>query len=268
MGLKKRVERRQGKVDAARASFGTDNVDGGFDRKLNRLKRSVAKAEKKGINVDYDTTDASGVGRSRTTTSSAPTKMAYAETPSPAANLNKGYGMESNSTEKKDLMKDNPIARDASGSRPVGGSWMSKHSKSMGSPMRMNSPLNDFKGGYHKLQHATGEAHKGSPATMMDDAALPKLTSIERRAARKQGKAKRAQNDADYGKKERKSFDENPAPTGKKKERLQKKADRKQTKADKLMKKADISSESLSKMSDEKRNAIYDKAKKHKNKNR
>ena len=143
MGLKKRVERRQGKVDAARASFGTDNVDGGFDRKLNRLKRSVAKAEKKGINVDYDTTDASGVGRSRTTTSSAPTKMAYAETPSPAANLNKGYGMESNSTEKKDLMKDNPIARDASGSRSVGGSWMSKHSKSMGSPMRMmkDSPM-------------------------------------------------------------------------------------------------------------------------------
>ena len=177
MGLKKRVERRQGKVDAARASFGTDNVDGGFDRKLNRLKRSVAKAEKKGINVDYDTTDASGVGRSRTTTSSAPTKMAYAETPSPAANLNKGYGMESNSTEKKDLMKDNPIARDASGSRPVGGSWMSKHSKSMGSPMKMNSPLNDFKGGLHKVQHAKGEAHQGSPATMMDDAVVKAPTN-------------------------------------------------------------------------------------------
>ena len=86
----------------------------------------------------------------------------------PAYNLNKGYGSESNSQEKKDLMKDNPIARDASGSRPVGGSWMSKHSKSMGSPMKMNSPLNDFKGGYHKVQHATGEAHKGSPATMDD----------------------------------------------------------------------------------------------------
>jgi len=84
----------------------------------------------------------------------------------PAYNLNKGYGMESNSTEKKDLMKDNPIARDASGAR--GSSWMSKHSKSMGSPMKMNSPLNNFKGGYHKVQHATGEAHKGSPATMDD----------------------------------------------------------------------------------------------------
>ena len=68
-GLKERVQRRQGKVDAARASFGTDDVDGGFDRKLNRLKRSVAKAEKRGINVDYDTTNASGEGRSRTSTS-------------------------------------------------------------------------------------------------------------------------------------------------------------------------------------------------------
>ena len=121
-----------------------------------------------------------------------------------------------------------------------------------------------------KKRQASGNYNKdGSPKSAEErGSALAKLTSIERRAARKQGKAKRAQNDADYGKKERKSFDENPAPTGKKKERLQKKADRKQTKADKLMKKADISSESLSKMSDEKRNAIYDKAKKHKNKNR
>ena len=60
---------------------------------------------------------------------------------SPAKNLNKGYGMESNSTERKDLMKDNPIDRSASGAR--GSSWMSKHSKSMGSPMRMmkDSPM-------------------------------------------------------------------------------------------------------------------------------
>ena len=178
MGLKKRVERRQGKVDAARASFGTDNVDGGFDRKLNRLKRSVAKAEKKGINVDYDTTDASGEGRSRTTVSSAPTKMAYAETPSPAANLNKGYGMESNSTEKKDLMKDNPIARDASGSRSVGGSWMSKHSKSMGSPMRMNSPMEkELKGNQDMLPQHLQNAIEDSPAKMMDDAAVKAPTN-------------------------------------------------------------------------------------------
>ena len=98
---------------------------------------------------------------------------------SPAANLNKGYGMESNSTEKKDLMKDNPIARDASGSRPVGGSWMSKHSKSMGSPMKMNSPLNDFKGGLHKVEHAKGEAHQGSPATMKGNQGSHKMTAGE-----------------------------------------------------------------------------------------
>ena len=61
-GLKERVVRRQGKVDAARASFGTDNVDEGFDRKLKRLKKSVAKSEKRGMNMDYDTTDASGEG--------------------------------------------------------------------------------------------------------------------------------------------------------------------------------------------------------------
>jgi len=141
MGLKKRVERRQGKVDAARASFGTDNVDQGFDRKLKRLKKSVAKAEKQGINVDYDTTNASGEGRSRTTvsTSGSPAKMAYKET-SPAKNLNKGYGseMESPKQERKNLMNDNPIA-----SRASGGSWMSKHSQSMGSPMKMmkDSPM-------------------------------------------------------------------------------------------------------------------------------
>ena len=69
-GLKERVVRRQDKVDASRASFGTDDVDGGFDRKLNRLKKSVAKSEKRGMNMDYDTTDASGEGRSRTSTRS------------------------------------------------------------------------------------------------------------------------------------------------------------------------------------------------------
>lgn len=29
-------------------------------------------------------------------------------------------------------------------------------------PSRKASPLNDFKGGYHKVQHAKGEAHKGT----------------------------------------------------------------------------------------------------------
>jgi hypothetical protein len=47
---------------------------------------------------------------------------------SPAENQNKGYAKQ----EKKDLLNDNPIAKDASGGR----SWMSKHSQSKmgGSP--------------------------------------------------------------------------------------------------------------------------------------
>ena len=57
--------------------------------------------------------------------------MAYNE--SPVENQNKGYAGQ----EKKDLMNDNPIAKDASGGR--GGSWMSKHSQSKigGSPAKM-----------------------------------------------------------------------------------------------------------------------------------
>ena len=90
------------------------------------------------------------------------------------------------------------------------------------------------------------EVKKDSPAA--------KLTSIERRAARKQGKARRA------------DLKVTTADNKKQEERLQKKADRKQTKANKLMKKADISSESLSKMSDEKKKAIYAKSAKHRNK--
>ena len=86
-GLKERVVRRQGKVDAARASFGTDDVDGGFDRKLKRLKKSVAKSEKRGMNMDYDTTDASGEGRSRTSTRSGVSRYGSDHGDSPAKGL-------------------------------------------------------------------------------------------------------------------------------------------------------------------------------------
>ena len=49
---------------------------------------------------------------------------------SPYQNQNKGYAKQ----ERKDLLQDNPVAKDASGGR----SWMSKHSKSvMGSAMKM-----------------------------------------------------------------------------------------------------------------------------------
>ena len=53
--------------------------------------------------------------------------MAYG---APMQNQNKGYAKQ----EKKDLMNDNPIAKDASGGR----SWMSKHSQ----PGFGSSPLN------------------------------------------------------------------------------------------------------------------------------
>ena len=52
----------------------------------------------------------------------------------PLANQNKGYAGQ----EKKDLMSDNPIAKDASGGR---GSWMSKHVTRMGgSPLMAAKP--------------------------------------------------------------------------------------------------------------------------------
>jgi hypothetical protein len=49
---------------------------------------------------------------------------------SPVENQNKGYAGQ----EKKDLMNDNPIAKDASGGRP----WISKHfrSSTSGSPVK------------------------------------------------------------------------------------------------------------------------------------
>ena len=63
--------------------------------------------------------------------------MAYG---TPMQNQNKGYAKQ----EKKDLMNDNPIAKDASGGR----SWMSKHSQSgFGS-----SPLNQKQETYDERQ--------------------------------------------------------------------------------------------------------------------
>jgi hypothetical protein len=61
---------------------------------------------------------------------------------SPAENQNKGYAKQ----EKKDLMNDNPVARDASGGRP----WIARHFKStMGSPAKMNySPMEMAKPDY------------------------------------------------------------------------------------------------------------------------
>jgi hypothetical protein len=67
------VREAQSNVDAARASSGTDKVDEGFDRHLRVLKKRVAKANKLGSTMDYDTTDASDAGEKRTTKKSSTT---------------------------------------------------------------------------------------------------------------------------------------------------------------------------------------------------
>jgi len=140
--IKKRLDKRQSKVNESRATFGTNDPDlGKFDRRLNRLKRTVNQAEKQGMDVNYDTTNASGEGAVKTTKvkssinmNYSPNKMGHSPAEmghSPMENQNKGYAKQ----ERKDLLNINPIANHASGS------WMSKHSKSafqMGhSPMEM-----------------------------------------------------------------------------------------------------------------------------------
>jgi len=174
--IKRRLDRRQKKVDESRATFGTNDPDlGKFDRRLNRLKRTVNKAEKQGMDVNYDTRNASGEGAVKTT-------IVKPKKGSATQGSKYGYGgingtpptnplqMESAKQEKKNLLKDMPIDDKASalemgykmsamqmGHEPplkmgpespmkMGGSWMSKHSKSalhMGhSPAEMgHSPL-------------------------------------------------------------------------------------------------------------------------------
>ena len=165
--IKKRLDRRQSKVNESRATFGTNDPDlGKFDRRLNRLRRTVNKAEKQGMDVNYDTRNASGEGAVKTTkVASGPTKGIKGTPPT------NPLEMESAKQEKKNLLKDMPIDDKASalemgykmsamqmGHEPplkmghespmkMGGSWMSKHSKSalhMGhkSPAEMgHSPL-------------------------------------------------------------------------------------------------------------------------------
>lgn len=65
---------------------------------------------------------------------------------SPMENQNKGYAKQ----ERKDLMQDMPVVKDAMGGR----SWMSKHSRSA---MMMKGPM--------EMGHSPAEmGHKGSPA--------------------------------------------------------------------------------------------------------
>ena len=65
------VKESQSDVDAARATFGTKDVDESFDRKLNVLKKRVTKANSLGSDVDYDTTDASDAGEKRSSETSS-----------------------------------------------------------------------------------------------------------------------------------------------------------------------------------------------------
>ena len=117
--IKKRLDRRQSKVDESRATFGTNDPHlGKFDRRLNRLKRTVNQAEKQGMNVNYDTRNASGEGAVKTTTVKSSINMNY----SPNKMGHSPAEMESAKQEKYNLLHDNPVAKH--------GSWMSKHSKS------------------------------------------------------------------------------------------------------------------------------------------
>ena len=137
--IKKRLDRRQSKVDESRATFGSNDPHlGKFDRRLSRLQRTVKQAEKQGMDVDYDTRNASGEGTVKTTKYKSATQIGH----SPAEMS--PYKMESAKQEKYNLMHDNPVAKHASGS------WMSKHSKSafhMGnSPMhKIDPPVNSEK---------------------------------------------------------------------------------------------------------------------------
>tara|TARA_Y100000004_G_scaffold45529_2_gene49995 strand:+ start:221 stop:697 length:477 start_codon:yes stop_codon:yes gene_type:complete len=75
-----------------------------------------------------------------------------------------------------------------------------KHDEKKEGLSRMSSPLNDFQGGYHKVQHAKGEAHKGEgpgryASTSDDSAVMRHAAGIE--AARQRDEARIEQQRAD-----------------------------------------------------------------------
>jgi len=83
----------------------------------------------------------------------------------PLKNQNKGYAAQ----EKKDLLKDNPVAKVASG-----GSWMSKHissplamGKAHSMAPKMESPMEkELVGGQKNLPEGLKKAIEASPAEM------------------------------------------------------------------------------------------------------
>jgi len=77
--------------------------------------------------------------------------------------------MESAKQERKDLMKDNPVARTAAGDRP----WIAKHYKSSMSPMSMDTPMEkhdgkDFKDKGFMDSHFPSGKPRGGDALKMD----------------------------------------------------------------------------------------------------
>ena len=105
--------------------------------------------------------------------------MAYEE--SPAKNLNKGYAGQ----EKKDLMNDNPIAKDASGGR--GGSWMSKHSQSKmggGSPIKMKGSMKGdqsaSRSDYSMDSGDTDKGYKGKDGSSKGDQSASKADYMKK----------------------------------------------------------------------------------------
>jgi hypothetical protein len=85
--------------------------------------------------------------------------------------------MESNKQEKSNLLKDNPVAKMASG-----GSWMSKHissplamGKAHSMAPKMESPMEkELKGGQKNLPEGLKKAIEASPAEMNKSAAYKK----------------------------------------------------------------------------------------------
>ena len=70
-----------------------------------------------------------------------------------------GYGGESAGQERKNLLKDNPVAKDASGGR----SWMSKHSKSAlrmdkPAPLKSHHPGSAMEKGYDSAMKKYGDS--------------------------------------------------------------------------------------------------------------
>ena len=100
---------------------------------------------------------------------------------SPAKNQNKGYAKQ----ETKDLMNDNPIAKDASGGR--GGSWMSKHS----SAISMMMPKNAKGSSSHMKKDAAGYMKEGAP-TMMKGEPKPDFPDIDGDGNKKESMAQAA----------------------------------------------------------------------------